>query len=332
MMKIKKKVLALTITLAMVLALVPLLPPQVALAAPIDVSTPAALAAELIAAPTEVIRLTTNITLADNVTLGGRHTIDLDGNNLIISGNVSGGFALFIVGSGDLTVSGSLNITLSSGGFNCLSIQDSDLLITGTVDLTITGEGGGISTGGSVTITGGTLIYGGEFEGIFADGNVTINNGSNIDINSVAGNGIKAEGTVAINGGSGTIAGAGDGEADGSGAAVAAGTNLTVGPNTTVWDLGKAYLTEIHEIFDYYHFFSGAPGSVETVLGTIVFETVVPTPTPEPAPAPAAVEETTPVSPKTGDPGSSLLYVLMALSTGGMTFAGIKAVTTKRKT
>ena len=404
MMKIKKKILALTITLAMVLALIPLLPPQVvARAATVDAGTEAELEGYLEDTTKNDITLTAPITLSGSIILGESHDIYMNENDLTISGSITGNRYLYLRGEGNLIITGTVtlgasftirhfekgNITINGGSVNArgISFNDGSLFINGG---TVIIGGSGIYVGGSVLIEGNStvkVIEGGlEGPAISADDTVTINNG-NVELRYGV-SGIEAGGNVIINGGNLTLTDNEWGISAGGTVTITGGTvdstsessaifaksifinggtgklrttddayvvtataasTLSVGSGVDVWQLGDLTvsatpkwdtwtipwfdISAYDDIYDYWTFTDPSGNPLKAIqFGPTPTPTPEPTPTPTPAPAaPVVTEDTTPVSPKTGDPGSSLLYVLIALGAGGATLTGIKAVIKNRK-
>ena len=159
---------------------------------------------------------------AVSVTGEGDTNIKLDGDNALKSDIYRSG--IYGSGSGSLTISGGENDSLTAqggSGANGISSSGSLTISGGTVTANGDDGGRGISSSGSVTISGGSTvtanggngtISGGD--GICSNGGVTISGGS----------------TVTANGGNGTISG-GDGIRSGGGLTVSDGTVTAKGGN-----------------------------------------------------------------------------------------------------
>ena len=152
----------------------------------------------------------------------GDTNIKLDGDNALKSDTYRSG--IYGSGSGSLTISGGENDSLTAQG----------------------GSGAnGISSSGSLTISGGTVTANGDDggHGIYSRGGVTISGGSTVTANGRSGtisggDGIRSDGGVTISGGTvnatggngGTISG-GDGIRSGGGLTVSDGTVTAKGGN-----------------------------------------------------------------------------------------------------
>ena len=165
---------------------------------------------------------------AVSVTGEGDTNIKLDGDNALKSDIYRSG--IYGSGSGSLTISGGENDSLTAqggSGANGISSSGSLTISGGTVTANGDDGGRGISSSGSVTISGGTVKaaggdskdgYGGD--GIRSDGGVTISGNT---VNAAGGSGGKVGGygicsfdRVAISGGTVTANG-GDGSSGGDG-------------------------------------------------------------------------------------------------------------------
>ena len=154
---------------------------------------------------------------AVSVTGEGDTNIKLDGDNALKSDIYRSG--IYGSGSGSLTISGGENDSLTAqggSGANGISSSGSLTISGGTVTANGDDGGRGISSSGSLTISGGTVTANGDDggRGISSSGSVTISGGS----------------TVTANGGSGTISG-GDGIWSGGGLTVSDGTVTAKGGN-----------------------------------------------------------------------------------------------------
>ena len=159
---------------------------------------------------------------AVSVTGEGDTNIKLDGDNALKSDIYRSG--IYGSGSGSLTISGGENDSLTAQG----------------------GSGAnGISSSGSLTISGGTVTANGDDggHGIYSRGSITISGGSTVTANGRSGtisggDGIRSDGGVTISGGTvnatggngGTISG-GDGIRSGGGLTVSDGTVTAKGGN-----------------------------------------------------------------------------------------------------
>ena len=146
---------------------------------------------------------------AVSVTGEGDTNIKLDGDNALKSDIYRSG--IYGSGSGSLTISGGENDSLTAQG----------------------GSGAnGISSSGSLTISGGTVTANGDDggRGISSSGSVTISGGSTVTANG--GNGtISGGSTVTANGGNGGSLVGGDGIRSGGGLTVSDGTVTAKGGN-----------------------------------------------------------------------------------------------------
>ena len=153
---------------------------------------------------------------AVSVTGEGDTNIKLDGDNALKSDIYRSG--IYGSGSGSLTISGSKNDSLTAQG----------------------GSGAnGISSSGSLTISGGTVTANGDDGGygISSSGGVTISGGSTVTANGgnggslVGGDGIRSDGGVTISGG--TVKAAGGDSKDGYGGdGIRSGGGVTISGNT----------------------------------------------------------------------------------------------------
>ena len=166
---------------------------------------------------------------AVSVTGEGDTNIKLDGDNALKSDIYRSG--IYGSGSGSLTISGGENDSLTAqggSGANGISSSGSLTISGGTVTANGDDGGRGISSSGSVTISGGSTvtanggsgtISGGD--GICSSGGVTISGGSTVTANGgnggslVGGDGIRSDGGVTISGG--TVKAAGGDSKDGYG-------------------------------------------------------------------------------------------------------------------
>ena len=158
---------------------------------------------------------------AVSVTGEGDTNIKLDGDNALKSDIYRSG--IYGSGSGSLTISGGENDSLTAqggSGANGISSSGSLTISGGTVTANGDDGGRGISSSGSVTISGGSTvtanggsgtISGGD--GICSSGGVTISGGSTVTANggnggsSGGGSGIYSNGSVTISGGTVTANG-----------------------------------------------------------------------------------------------------------------------------
>ena len=152
---------------------------------------------------------------AVSVTGEGDTNIKLDGDNALKSDIYRSG--IYGSGSGSLTISGGENDSLTAqggSGANGISSSGSLTISGGTVTANGDDGGRGISSSGSVTISGGSTvtanggsgtISGGD--GICSSGGVTISGGSTVTANGgnggslVGGNGIYSRSSLTISGG-----------------------------------------------------------------------------------------------------------------------------------
>ena len=168
---------------------------------------------------------------AVSVTGEGDTNIKLDGDNALKSDIYRSG--IYGSGSGSLTISGGENDSLTAqggSGANGISSSGSLTISGGTVTANGDDGGRGISSSGSVTISGGSTvtanggsgtISGGD--GIWSGGGVTISGGSTVTANGgnggslVGGYGICSFDRVAISGGTVEAAGGNGSTGGGSG-------------------------------------------------------------------------------------------------------------------
>ena len=149
---------------------------------------------------------------AVSVTGEGDTNIKLDGDNALKSDIYRSG--IYGSGSGSLTISGGENDSLTAqggSGANGISSSGSLTISGGTVTANGDDGGRGISSSGSVTISGGSTvtanggsgtISGGD--GIWSGGGVTISGGSTVTANGGNGGGLTvSDGTVTAKGGNG---------------------------------------------------------------------------------------------------------------------------------
>ena len=182
---------------------------------------------------------------AVSVTGEGDTNIKLDGDNALKSDIYRSG--IYGSGSGSLTISGGENDSLTAqggSGANGISSSGSLTISGGTVTANGDDGGRGISSSGSVTISGGSTvtanggsgtISGGD--GIWSGGGVTISGGSTVTANGgnggslVGGDGIRSGGGVTISGG--TVKAAGGDSKDGYGGdGIRSGGGVTISGNT----------------------------------------------------------------------------------------------------
>ena len=153
---------------------------------------------------------------AVSVTGEGDTNIKLDGDNALKSDIYRSG--IYGSGSGSLTISGGENDSLTAQG----------------------GSGAnGISSSGSLTISGGTVTANGDDggRGISSNGGVTISGGSTVTANGGSGtisggDGICSSGGVTISGGSTVTANGGNGGSLVGGDGICSGGGVTISGNT----------------------------------------------------------------------------------------------------
>ena len=168
---------------------------------------------------------------AVSVTGEGDTNIKLDGDNALKSDIYRSG--IYGSGSGSLTISGGENDSLTAqggSGANGISSSGSLTISGGTVTANGDDGGRGISSSGSVTISGGSTvtanggngtISGGD--GICSNGGVTISGGSTVTANGgnggslVGGDGIRSGGVITISGNTVNAAGGYGGKVGGYG-------------------------------------------------------------------------------------------------------------------
>ena len=184
---------------------------------------------------------------AVSVTGEGDTNIKLDGDNALKSDIYRSG--IYGSGSGSLTISGGENDSLTAqGGSGADGISSSGSLTISGGTVTANGDDGGrgISSSGSVTISGGSTvtanggsgtISGGD--GIWSGGGVTISGGSTVTANGgdgkddYGGDGICSDsGDVTISGGSTVTANGGNGGSLVGGDGIRSGGGLTVSDGT----------------------------------------------------------------------------------------------------
>ena len=183
---------------------------------------------------------------AVSVTGEGDTNIKLDGDNALKSDIYRSG--IYGSGSGSLTISGGENDSLTAqggSGANGISSSGSLTISGGTVTANGDDGGRGISSSGRVTISGGSTvtakggsgtISGGD--GICSSGGVTISGGSTVTANGgnggrlVGGDGIRSSGGVTISGGSTVTANGGNGGSIGGGSGIYSNGSLTISGGT----------------------------------------------------------------------------------------------------
>ena len=184
---------------------------------------------------------------AVSVTGEGDTNIKLDGDNALKSDIYRSG--IYGSGSGSLTISGGENDSLTAqggSGANGISSSGSLTISGGTVTANGDDGGRGISSSGSVTISGGSTvtanggsgtISGGD--GIWSGGGVTISGGSTVTANGGnggsigGGSGIYSNGSVTISGGTVTAKGGNGDSKDGYGGdGIRSGGVVTISGNT----------------------------------------------------------------------------------------------------
>ena len=178
---------------------------------------------------------------AVSVTGEGDTNIKLDGDNALKSDIYRSG--IYGSGSGSLTISGSKNDSLTAqGGSGANGISSSGSLTISGGTVTANGDDGGygISSNGGVTISGGSTVTANGDDGgygISSSGGVTISGGSTVTANGgnggslVGGDGIRSDGGVTISGG--TVKAAGGDSKDGYGGdGIRSGGGVTISGNT----------------------------------------------------------------------------------------------------
>ena len=184
---------------------------------------------------------------AVSVTGEGDTNIKLDGDNALKSDIYRSG--IYGSGSGSLTISGGENDSLTAqggSGANGISSSGSLTISGGTVTANGDDGGRGISSSGSVTISGGSTvtanggsgtISGGD--GICSSGGVTISGGSTVTANGgnggslVGGDGIRSGGGVTVSDGTVTAKGGNCDSKDGYGGdGIRSGGVVTISGNT----------------------------------------------------------------------------------------------------
>ena len=185
---------------------------------------------------------------AVSVTGEGDTNIKLDGDNALKSDIYRSG--IYGSGSGSLTISGGENDSLTAqGGSGANGISSSgSVTISGGSTVTANGDDGGrgISSSGSVTISGGSTvtanggsgtISGGD--GICSSGGVTISGGSTVTANGgnggslVGGDGIRSGGGLTVSDGTVTAKGGNGDSKDGYGGdGIRSGGGVTISGNT----------------------------------------------------------------------------------------------------
>ena len=177
---------------------------------------------------------------AVSVTGEGDTNIKLDGDNALKSDIYRSG--IYGSGSGSLTISGGENDSLTAqggSGANGISSSGSLTISGGTVTANGDDGGRGISSSGSLTISGGTVTANGDDggRGISSSGSVTISGGSTVTANGgngtiSGGDGICSNGGVTISGGSTVTANGGNGGSLVGGDGIRSGGGLTVSDGT----------------------------------------------------------------------------------------------------
>ena len=184
---------------------------------------------------------------AVSVTGEGDTNIKLDGDNALKSDIYRSG--IYGSGSGSLTISGGENDSLTAqggSGANGISSSGSLTISGGTVTANGDDGGRGISSSGSVTISGGSTvtanggngtISGGD--GICNNGGVTISGGSTVTANGgnggslVGGDGIRSGGGLTVSDGTVTAKGGNGDSKDGYGGdGIRSGGVITISGNT----------------------------------------------------------------------------------------------------
>ena len=184
---------------------------------------------------------------AVSVTGEGDTNIKLDGDNALKSDIYRSG--IYGSGSGSLTISGGENDSLTAqggSGANGISSSGSLTISGGTVTANGGNGGRGISSSGSVTISGGSTvtanggsgtISGGD--GIWSGGGVTISGGSTVTANGgnggslVGGDGIRSGGGLTVSDGTVTAKGGNGDSKDGYGGdGIRSGGVVTISGNT----------------------------------------------------------------------------------------------------
>ena len=184
---------------------------------------------------------------AVSVTGEGDTNIKLDGDNALKSDTYRSG--IYGSGSGSLTISGGENDSLTAqggSGANGISSSGSLPISGGTVTANGDDGGRGISSSGSVTISGGSTvtanggsgtISGGD--GICSSGGVTISGGSTVTANGgnggslVGGDGIRSGGGLTVSDGTVTAKGGNGDSKDGYGGdGIRSGGVVTISGNT----------------------------------------------------------------------------------------------------
>ena len=184
---------------------------------------------------------------AVSVTGEGDTNIKLDGDNALKSDIYRSG--IYGSGSGSLTISGGENDSLTAqggSGANGISSSGSLTISGGTVTANGDDGGRGISSSGSVTISGGSTvtanggngtISGGD--GICSNGGVTISGGSTVTANGgnggslVGGDGIRSGGGLTVSDGTVTAKGGNGDSKDGYGGdGIRNGGVITISGNT----------------------------------------------------------------------------------------------------
>ena len=184
---------------------------------------------------------------AVSVTGEGDTNIKLDGDNALKSDIYRSG--IYGSGSGSLTISGGENDSLTAqggSGANGISSSGSLTISGGTVTANGDDGGRGISSSGSVTISGGSTVTanGGSStisggDGIWSGGGVTISGGSTVTANGgnggslVGGDGIRSGGGLTVSDGTVTAKGGNGDSKDGYGGdGIRSGGVVTISGNT----------------------------------------------------------------------------------------------------
>ena len=186
---------------------------------------------------------------AVSVTGEGDTNIKLDGDNALKSDIYRSG--IYGSGSGSLTISGGENDSLTAqggSGANGISSSGSLTISGGTVTANGDDGGSGISSNGSLTVSGGTVTANGGNggsgggnggDGITSNGGVTISSGSTVTANGgrgedgSGGSGISNGGSLTVSDGTVTAKGGNGDSKDGYGGdGIRSGGGVTISGNT----------------------------------------------------------------------------------------------------
>ena len=177
---------------------------------------------------------------AVSVTGEGDTNIKLDGDNALKSDIYRSG--IYGSGSGSLTISGGENDSLTAqggSGANGISSSGSLTISGGTVTANGDDGGRGISSSGSVTISGGSTVTANGGSGTISGGGVTISGGSTVTANGgnggslVGGDGIRSGGGLTVSDGTVTAKGGNGDSKDGYGGdGIRSGGVVTISGNT----------------------------------------------------------------------------------------------------